>query len=214
MNAVAKDSPNPWNALASQNPVVHFIDVCLRGAGQVMFQNNPLTGLFFLVGIFWGAYSAHMISVGIGAVLGTIMGTLTAYALRAPRENINMGLHGYNGILVGCALPTFFAATPLLWGYIVAGSIFSTVLMMAVEPPPRMRAVQMAMMEPTKANTAAQMELTARPMRNRMPVITLLIRNTCDTPANAALQNCSMFRANRSDAAGCTEMAGCGRLMI
>ena len=121
MNAVAKDSPNPWNALASQNPVVHFIDVCLRGAGQVMFQNNPLTGLFFLVGIFWGAYSAHMISVGIGAVLGTIMGTLTAYALRAPRENINMGLHGYNGILVGCALPTFFAATPLLWGYIVAG---------------------------------------------------------------------------------------------
>ena len=63
MNAVAKDSPNPWNALASQNPVVHFIDVCLRGAGQVMFQNNPLTGLFFLVGIFWGAYSAHMISV-------------------------------------------------------------------------------------------------------------------------------------------------------
>ena len=132
MNAVAKDSPNPWNALASQNPVVHFIDVCLRGAGQVMFQNNPLTGLFFLVGIFWGAYSAHMISVGIGAVLGTIMGTLTAYALRAPRENINMGLHGYNGILVGCALPTFFAATPLLWGYIVAGSIFSTVLMMAV----------------------------------------------------------------------------------
>lgn len=39
-------------------------------------------------------------------------------------------------------------------------------------------------------------------------MITLLIRNTCDTPANAALQNCSMFRANRSDAAGCTEMAG------
>ena len=34
--------------------------------------------------------------------------------------------------LVGCALPTFFAPTPLLWGYIVAGSIFSTVLMMAV----------------------------------------------------------------------------------
>ena len=40
MNAVAKDSPNPWNALASQNPVVHFIDVCLRGAGQVMFQTT------------------------------------------------------------------------------------------------------------------------------------------------------------------------------
>ena len=79
MNAVAKDSPNPWNALASQNPVVHFIDVCLRGAGQVMFQNNPLTGLFFLVGIFWGAYSAHMISVGI--VAGSIFSTVLMMAV-------------------------------------------------------------------------------------------------------------------------------------
>ena len=63
MNAVAKDSPNPWNALASQNPVVHFIDVCLRGAGQVMFQNNPLTGLFFLVGIFCRIHFAELIEV-------------------------------------------------------------------------------------------------------------------------------------------------------
>ena len=131
MNAVAKGT-NPWDAMASQNPAIHFIDVCLRGAGQVMFQNNPLTGLFFLIGIFWGAYSAHMLSVGFGAVVGLIIGTVTAYALKAPRENINMGLHGYNGILVGCALPTFFAPTPLLWAYIVVGSIFSTVLMMAV----------------------------------------------------------------------------------
>ena len=44
MNAVANDSPNPWNARASQTPVVHFIDVCLRGAGQVMVHNPPLTG--------------------------------------------------------------------------------------------------------------------------------------------------------------------------
>ena len=95
-------------------------------------RTNPLTGLLFLIGIFWGAYSAHMISVGFGAVVGLIIGTITAYALKAPRENINIGLHGYNGILVGCALPTFFAPTPLLWAYIVAGSIFSTVLMMAV----------------------------------------------------------------------------------
>lgn len=97
-----------------------------------MSQNDLLIGLFFLIGIFWGAYPAHMISVGVGAVLGTIMGTLTVHALRAPRENISMGLHGYNGILVGCALPTLFVAMPLLWGYIVAGSIFSTVLMVAV----------------------------------------------------------------------------------
>ena len=132
MSTVANGVLNPWDVFAAHNPAVHFIDVCLRGAGQVMFQNNPLTGLFFFLGIFWGAYAAGMIDVGIGAVVGTVVGTLTAYALRAPKENIDIGLHGYNGILVGCALPTFFQPTPLLWGYIVVGSMFSTVLMMAV----------------------------------------------------------------------------------
>ena len=27
-----------------------------RGVGQVMFQDNMWTGIFFLAGIFWGAY--------------------------------------------------------------------------------------------------------------------------------------------------------------
>ncbi|MDE7065618.1 MAG: urea transporter [Desulfovibrionaceae bacterium] len=121
-----------WDKIAAGNAVVHFIDVCLRGAGQVMFQNNPLTGLFFLAGIFWGAYAAHMPAVAWGGVLGLVCGTLTAYALHVPEQNIDAGLHGYNGLLVGCALPTFFAPTPLLWGCIVAGGIFSTILMMAV----------------------------------------------------------------------------------
>lgn len=125
------DALKPWAALASRNPKVHFVDVCLRGAGQVMFQNNPLTGFLFLAGIFWGALAAGMPAVAFGAVLGTVAGTLSAYVLSASKEDINAGLHGYNGILLGCALPTFFAPTPLLWGYILVGSVFSTVLMMA-----------------------------------------------------------------------------------
>ena len=106
--------------------------ICLRGAGQVMFQGNALTGLLFLAGIFWGAWQAGMPAVGIGAVAGLLFGTLTAYALGVAKGDINIGLHGYNGILVGCALPTFMAPTPLLWLYIVAGSIFSTIVMLAV----------------------------------------------------------------------------------
>lgn len=132
MTSTTVPALNGWDRIIEKNGFLHFIDVLLRGAGQVMFQNNPLTGLFFFAGIFWGAYTAHMPAVAWGAVVGTFFGTVTAYALNAPRENINIGLHGYNGILVGCALPTFFAPTPLLWAYIVAGSIFSTILMMAV----------------------------------------------------------------------------------
>ena len=110
----------------------NFILVYLRGAGQVMFQNNSLTGLLFLIGIFWGAYEARMVPVGVGALVGLFFGTVTAYALKVPKADIEAGLHGYNGILVGCALPTFFAPTPLLWLYIVVGSVFSTVIMLAV----------------------------------------------------------------------------------
>ncbi len=110
----------------------NFIMIYLRGAGQVMFQGNALTGLLFLAGIFWGAWQAGMIAVGIGASVGLLFGTLTAYALGVAKADIKIGLHGYNGILVGCALPTFMAATPLLWVYIIAGSIFSTIVMLAV----------------------------------------------------------------------------------
>ncbi|HJA08110.1 MAG TPA: urea transporter, partial [Candidatus Mailhella merdigallinarum] len=128
----ATEPKNAWAKAAESNPVLHFADVCLRGAGQVMFQNSAWTGLFFLLGIFWGAYAARMPAVAWGAVVGVIVGTASAYMLRAPRADINIGLHGYNGILVGCALPSFFDPTLVMWVLVAAGAFFSTVIMMAV----------------------------------------------------------------------------------
>jgi urea transporter len=40
-----------WEGLCADAPVLRFIDINLRGVGQVMFQHNPLTGLIFLVAI-------------------------------------------------------------------------------------------------------------------------------------------------------------------
>lgn len=45
-----------WGQLANSNVFIEFIDTALRGCAQVMFQNNPLTGLFFFIAIFIGAY--------------------------------------------------------------------------------------------------------------------------------------------------------------
>jgi urea transporter len=42
--------------MAYANPAVGMIDTLLRGVAQVMFQNNPITGLLFLVGIFINSY--------------------------------------------------------------------------------------------------------------------------------------------------------------
>lgn len=36
-------------------PVVDFIDYGLRGVGQVVFMNNPVTGLLILVGMYLGS---------------------------------------------------------------------------------------------------------------------------------------------------------------
>jgi urea transporter len=122
----------PWDHLVKSNPFVRYIDINLRGAGQVMFQNNPLTGLLFLIGIFWGAYKADMIEVGIGSVVGLIVATATAVFLDVDQETLRSGLYGFNGILVGAATPTFLKSDARLWAYIVVGSIVSTVVMLAI----------------------------------------------------------------------------------
>ena len=46
-----------WSQLANGNALLGFIDVTLRGCAQVMFQNNPLTGLLFFAAIFVGAFA-------------------------------------------------------------------------------------------------------------------------------------------------------------
>ncbi len=104
----------------------------LRGAGQVMFQCSAWTGLFFLCGILWGAWNAGRPEIFLGAIVGLLAGTATAFVIGAPREEIGQGLHGYNGILVGCALPVFLEGGTVCWVLIVLGAMFSTVIMMAV----------------------------------------------------------------------------------
>lgn len=121
-----------WEEAAERQPVLRAVDVTLRGAGQVMFQDNPLTGLLFIIGIAWGAAVANMPAVAIGAVVALIVATATATLLRVDKGAFGSGLYGFNGILVGCALPTFLAVDALLWVYIVIGAAASTIVMLAV----------------------------------------------------------------------------------
>lgn len=92
-----------------------FIGELGRGAGQVMFQNNIATGVLFLVAIFWGAFTEGESEVAWGALLGLTTSTLTGYILRLPVNDGRQGLWGFNGILVGCAFPTFLGQTAGMW---------------------------------------------------------------------------------------------------
>jgi urea transporter len=120
-----------WERLCASSRVVRFVDINLRGTGQVMLQDNPLTGALFLIAIAWGSYAAGVPQVAIAGVVAVIVATLTAQWLRVDDASLNAGLYGFNGILVGLALATFLAPGPLLWVYVILGAAVSVVVMLA-----------------------------------------------------------------------------------
>lgn len=106
-----------------------FIRILLKGTSQVMFQNNAWTGLFILIGIFYGSYTDGNPAVAWGALVGLFMSTITGYLLKYPPVKGLQGLWGFNGILVGCALPTFLGNVPLMWLTIIIFSSMTTWVM-------------------------------------------------------------------------------------
>ncbi|XP_010124055.1 PREDICTED: urea transporter 2-like [Chlamydotis macqueenii] len=90
--------------------MVQLVDWILRGTSQVMFVNNPLSGLVILVGLF--IQSPWWTLTGC---TGITVSTLTALALSQDRSAIAAGLHGYNGILVGLLMAVFSDKGDYYW---------------------------------------------------------------------------------------------------
>ena len=110
---------------ADGNEAVAFVDSCLRGVGQVVFMNNPLTGLAILVAMFvaepW---------LGFAGVLGLVVSTAAAILIGMDRGAIRAGLFGFNGVLVGAGMSLFLQPDwdLLVMVWIVVGAFFSTIL--------------------------------------------------------------------------------------
>ena len=118
-----------WEALCAASGALRFVDINLRGVGQVMFQDNPLSGALFVAAIAWGSFAAGVPQVLFGGLLAVVSATLTAQWLRVEPASLRAGLYGFNGVLVGLALATFIAPGPLLWAYVVLGAAVSVVAM-------------------------------------------------------------------------------------
>lgn len=97
-----------------------FITVILKGVGQIMLQENSITGLLFLIGIFYGS-----LTMGFAALLATVCGTVVAYLLKYDKAEINQGLYGFSAVL--CAI--VFAGTQVKDGLWV---LISIVLSLAI----------------------------------------------------------------------------------
>lgn len=79
--------------------IINLLKIILKGISQVMLQNNAMTGLLFLAGIFYHSWLA-----GLGALIGVLTSTITAFVLNYKKVDIYHGLYGFNGTLVGIAL--------------------------------------------------------------------------------------------------------------
>lgn len=88
--------------LSSSVPTGNTIDILTASSnsfGQVMFQENTITGLFFLLAIL-----VNNKLMAIYAVYAAVLGSLTGWLFSEPFSTINAGLMGYNAILSTIAL--------------------------------------------------------------------------------------------------------------
>lgn len=121
-----------WEGGCASSRLLRFVDINLRGIGQVMFQDNPLSGLLFLLAIAWGSFAAGMPQVAVGGVLALVAGTLAAQWLRVEPAALGAGLYGYNAFLVGLCLGTFLAVTPMWWLCVALGGAVSAPVTLAI----------------------------------------------------------------------------------
>jgi urea transporter len=110
------------------NPAGRFVDQTLRGVGQVMLQNNPITGFLFLVGIFISDWVSALY-----AILGTVTATGTALLFGAPRDEVSLGLYGLNGTLTGLGLAVYLQHDMLLLAYTIVASMFVAIVTAAIK---------------------------------------------------------------------------------
>lgn len=112
---------NTINGLAGKT--VSVISILLKGYGQIMLQENSITGLLLLFGIFYGSFL-----MGCASLLATVCGTATAFLLKYPKTEIVKGLYGFSAALVGVAVVLFLKPMFLSWVFIILGSALATIL--------------------------------------------------------------------------------------
>lgn len=100
-----------------------FPTIILKGLGQIMIQENSVTGLFFLIGIFYGS-----ITMGVAALVATICGTATAIILKYDTAEINKGYYGFSAALVGVSLLLFLKPVLLTWIFVIIGSSLASII--------------------------------------------------------------------------------------
>lgn len=93
------------------------------GISQIVLTRARRTGVLLALGVLVGSPVA-----ALGGLLGLLGGMLGGRLLGAPPDELDEGLYGYNGALVGIAALTFFRVSPgALWAALLGGLLSSGV---------------------------------------------------------------------------------------
>ena len=111
-----------------RNVIVHFTETLLRGVGNVVLQDNALTGLLVIVGIAVNSWTA-----AVDFLIGAAIATLVAMWFKADKHAIEHGMFafsgGYVGLLVGVfAAPELHVLSAELLLFVVMGGILAVPL--------------------------------------------------------------------------------------
>jgi urea transporter len=130
-----------------------FMIATLKGVSQVTFVGNWKTGIFWVVGLtlafelapiltgqnrpwFTNAYTAQwnefspLYLAGLMALIGSGIGVALAILTKLPTEEIRLGLHGFNQVLVMIALTSFIPLTPQSFLIAVFATVACSVIVM------------------------------------------------------------------------------------
>ena len=99
-------------------PIPEPLRAGLRGVGQVFFQENALTGACFVLGL-----AVSSLLMAIGAVVGSAIGTATAWVLKFDKAELSAGIYGFNSALVGIATLFFFRPGVASFALLVVGCV-------------------------------------------------------------------------------------------
>lgn len=96
----------------------------LTNVSEVVLINSIWSGALILLGLFVASWM-----VGLAAVMGSVIGTLSAMALGETSGTIAEGLAGYSGVLTAIALAvTFLMSSVISWVYAAVGTVVTAVV--------------------------------------------------------------------------------------
>jgi len=111
-------------AVPPAEPLPAFLLSLVTNVSQVVLVGNAVSGALILLGLAIANWK-----VGVAAVLGSVVGSLTAIVAGQPWSEVAGGLDGYSGVLTAIAVSVaFFRSSLASWLYAVPWIVVTAVV--------------------------------------------------------------------------------------